>query len=67
MDEDKHRHTVWLTDKAWASAQKHYKDGNCTKQNECIERPFLRHSKKTEWSYHLLQCIQQRKGCRIYA
>ncbi len=63
MDEDKHRHTVWLTDEAWASVQKYYKDGNCTRQNEHIAKPFLRSSKKTECFYHLHQCIQ-RKGCQ---
>ncbi len=63
MDEDNHRHTVWLTDKAWISVQNHYKDGNCTERNEYIERPFFRPSKKTKWFYHLHQCIQ-RKGCQ---
>jgi len=38
MNEDKHRHTVWLTDEAWAEVQSHYKDDNCTKQNEYIEK-----------------------------
>ncbi len=38
MNEDKHRHTVWLTDEAWGKVQKHYKDDNCTKQNEYIEK-----------------------------
>ncbi len=38
MNEDKHRHTVWLTDEAWAEVQRHYKEDNCTKQNEYIEK-----------------------------
>ncbi len=38
MNEDKHRHTVWLTDEAWAKVQDHYKEDNCTKQNEYIEK-----------------------------
>lgn len=38
MSEEKHRHTVWLTDEAWAKVQKHYKEDNCTKQNEYIEK-----------------------------
>ncbi len=38
MNEDKHRHTVWLTDEAWAKVQSHYKEDNCTKQNEYIEK-----------------------------
>ncbi len=63
MNEDKHRHTVWLTDEAWVSVQNHCKEGNCTKQNEYIEKPFLHPSPKAEWSCNLRQCIQ-RKGCR---
>ncbi len=38
MKEDKHRHTVWLTDGAWAEVQTHYKEDNCAKQNEYIEK-----------------------------
>jgi len=38
MTEGKNRHTVWLTDEAWAEVQKHYKEDNCTKQNEYIEK-----------------------------
>ncbi len=38
MNEEKHRHTVWLTDEAWAKVQRHYKEDNCTKQNEYIEK-----------------------------
>lgn len=38
MTEGKNRHTVWLTDEAWAEVQKHYKQDNCTKQNEYIEK-----------------------------
>ncbi len=38
MNKDKHRHTVWLSDEAWAKVQTHYKEDNCTKQNEYIEK-----------------------------
>ncbi len=38
MNKDKRRHTVWLTDGAWAEVQKHYKEDNCAKQNEYIEK-----------------------------
>ncbi len=38
MTEGKNRHTVWLTDKAWAEVQKHYKEDNCSTLNEYIEK-----------------------------
>ncbi len=38
MNEKKHRHTVWLTDEAWAEVQKHYKEDNCSTLNEYIEK-----------------------------
>ncbi len=38
MSEEKHRHTVWLTDEAWAEVQKHYKEDNCSTLNEYIEK-----------------------------
>lgn len=38
MSEGKHRHTVWLTDEAWAEVQKRYKEDNCSTLNEYIEK-----------------------------
>lgn len=38
MSEEKHRHTVWLTDETWAEVQKHYKEDNCSTLNEYIEK-----------------------------
>ncbi len=38
MSEEKHRHPVWLTDKAWAEVQKHYTADNCSTLNEYIEK-----------------------------
>ncbi len=38
MSEEKHRHTVWLTDEAWTEVQKHYKEDNCSTLNEYIEK-----------------------------
>jgi len=38
MTEGKNRHTVWLTDEAWAEVQKHYKEDNCSTLNEYIEK-----------------------------
>ncbi len=40
MDEDKHRHTVWLTEKAWVSVQKHCKDGNSLSRTSTSRNPF---------------------------
>lgn len=38
MNEEKHRHTVWLTNKGWAEVRKHYKEDNCSTLNEYIEK-----------------------------
>ncbi len=38
MNEEKNRHTVWLTNEAWGEVQKHYKKDNCSTQNEYIEK-----------------------------
>ena len=38
MNENKNRHTVWLTDEAWAKVKDHYRTDNCSTQNEYIEK-----------------------------
>jgi len=38
MNEEKHRHTVWLTDEAWNQVKSHYQGDNCSTQNEYIEK-----------------------------
>lgn len=38
MNEDKNRHTVWLTDEAWNKVKDHYRTDNCSTQNEYIEK-----------------------------
>ena len=38
MKEEKNRHTVWLSDEAWDEVKKHYREDNCTTQNEYIEK-----------------------------
>ena len=38
MNENKNRHTVWLTDEAWAKVKNHYRTDNCSTQNEYIEK-----------------------------
>ena len=35
---DKSRHTVWLSDEAWNQISLHYREDNCTFQNEYIEK-----------------------------
>ena len=38
MNEEKNRHTVWLTDEAWNQVKRHYQGDNCSTQNEYIEK-----------------------------
>lgn len=38
MKTDKSRHTVWLSDEAWNQVSLHYREDNCTFQNEYIEK-----------------------------
>lgn len=38
MENEKNRHTVWLTDEAWNLAGGEYKADNCSTQNEYIEK-----------------------------
>ena len=38
MNENKARHTVWLTDGAWNQVKDHYRADNCSTQNEYIEK-----------------------------
>ena len=38
MNEDKKRHTVWLTSDAWSQVEDSYTKGNCTTKNEYIEK-----------------------------
>ena len=35
---EKGRHTVWLSDEAWNKVNHHYREDNCTFQNEYIEK-----------------------------
>ena len=35
---DKGRHTVWLSNEAWNKVNHHYREDNCTFQNEYIEK-----------------------------
>lgn len=38
MNEDKKRHTVWLTPDAWSQVENSYTKDNCTTKNEYIEK-----------------------------
>ena len=38
MGRAKNRHTLWLYDDTWGLVGSHYKDHNCTTQNEFIEQ-----------------------------
>ena len=44
MKTDKSRHTVWLSDEAWNQVNLHYREDNCTFQNEYIEKAILFYS-----------------------
>ena len=44
MKTDKSRHTVWLSDEAWNQVSLHYREDNCTFQNEYIEKAILLYS-----------------------
>ncbi len=35
---DKNRHTIWLTNEAWTMVNRHYREDNCSFQNEYIEK-----------------------------
>ena len=41
MEEEKKRHTVWLNNRAWKKVGLHYRQDNCTTQNEFIEKAIL--------------------------
>ena len=38
MDENRHRHTVWMDDNVWVHVESHYQRDNCTTKNEFIEK-----------------------------
>ena len=38
MDENRHRHTVWMDDDVWDQVEFHYQRDNCTTKNEFIEK-----------------------------
>lgn len=44
MRTDKSQHTVWLSNEAWNQVSLHYREDNCTFQNEYIEKAILFYS-----------------------
>ena len=38
MDENRHRHTVWMDDAVWDQVEAHYQADNCSTRNEFIEK-----------------------------
>ena len=38
MDEDRHRHTVWMDDAVWDQVESRYQRDNCSTRNEFIEK-----------------------------
>ena len=38
MDENRHRHTVWMDDAVWDQVEAHYQADNCSTKNEFIEK-----------------------------
>lgn len=53
MNENKNRHTVWLTDETWNVVKEHYRKDNCSAQNEYIEKAIQFYS-----GYHRLHSIE---------
>ena len=41
MDGEKSRHTLWLTETTWKKVKDHYREDNCTTQNEFVEKALL--------------------------
>ena len=38
MDENRHRHTVWMDDAVWGQVEAHYQADNCSTRNEFVEK-----------------------------
>ena len=38
MDENRHRHTVWMDDAVWDQEEAHYQADNCSTRNEFVEK-----------------------------
>lgn len=38
MDENRHRHTVWMDDAVWDQVKAHYQADNCSTRNEFVEK-----------------------------
>ena len=38
MDENRHRHTVWMDDAVWDHVEAHYQADNCSTRNEFVEK-----------------------------
>ena len=38
MDENRHRHTVWMDDAVWEQVESRYQRDNCSTRNEFIEK-----------------------------
>ena len=38
MDENRHRHTVWMDDAVWDQVESRYQRDNCSTRNEFIEK-----------------------------
>ena len=38
MDENRHRHTVWMDDDVWDQVESHYQKDNCSTKNEYVEK-----------------------------
>ena len=56
MNENKNRHTIWLTDETWNVVKEHYRKDNCSAQNEYIEKAIQFYSGylDTEQAYSYL-------------
>ena len=38
MDENRHRHTIWMDDAVWDQVEAHYQADNCSTRNEFVEK-----------------------------
>ena len=75
MNEDKKRHTVWLTSDAWSQVETSYTKDNCSTKNEYIEKAirfytgYLNTQNATSYLPHVLADVLEGKlgalGTRI--
>ena len=51
MDENRHRHTVWMDDAVWDQVEAHYQADNCSTRNEFVEKAIRFYSGYLDTEY----------------